>query len=443
MLTLSLFVFLSHDLLESRAGELASSYYNPVKSAASQPISSSYVMASFTIPVIFTRETRPDRQFCLEVSSARNDPNLVGKFASDTWTSLSSTQFFLGNTQKKQDRWPIAKDLIRQRCQAMRTQRFSSFPFLPLELQDQIWEACIEPVTHTVLCLVEVDPDDKILSKTWLLESPGKKADRRTLPVPLYHICQRSRDVGRRFYRLIKSGVYYSPRVDTLRLSVISATKVTRRDPPRWDYRATSSAVRGPFFSGESFFQEMHVDEGAVSAVYSYHPCKQDWTSSYKSHLHDYGPPYILTRLSPSILKEVENLDVMFYYEPYASIGNQEGLSHVATYFLSRDCPLLDLTGLRHLSLKIAVVTFGRRRSLDEGEPSWRRLMYRIAILRARRQDDNCQGLPCLQSISVSKVCAVARGVFKFSKDSSALSARLHQARQRLLTRLGRTNWRP
>ena len=125
-------------------------------------------MASFTIPMIFTRETRPDRRFFLQVPNGRKNRDLVDKFASDTWTSLSSTQLFLGNTQRQQDRWPMAKDLIRKRCQAMRTQRFSLFPFLPLEIQNQIWEACIEPVAHTVLCLVEIDSEDKILSKTWL-----------------------------------------------------------------------------------------------------------------------------------------------------------------------------------------------------------------------------------------------------------------------------------
>lgn len=407
-------------------------------------------MASFTIPVFFTREARSDRCFCLQVASARKDPNQLNKFAFDTWTSLSSTRLFLGNTQKQHDHWHIAKDVIRQRCQAMRSQRFPLFPSLPLEIQDQIWEACIEPVTHTVLCLVEVDPDDKILSKTWLFESPSKKADRRTLPVPLLHICRRSRAVGRNFYRLVKTGVYYSPRFDTLRLSIISATKITRRptaspDPPRWRYKATSSVVGGPFFHGESFFESMQMQVNEEAAVYAYHPFKSDWTSSYKSHLHDYGPPYILTSLPPSLLKQVQNLEVIFYYEPYASVSDQEELSHVATYLLNRHCPLLDLTGLRYLSLKIAVVTFGRHRLPDkvEGMESWSRLMYNIAMLRAARRDHSRQGLPCLQSISVSKVCAVARGGFHFNQDSSALSARLSHTRRRFLTRLSGKNWQP
>lgn len=172
------------------------------------------------------------------------------------------------------------------------------------------------------------------------------------------------------------------------------------------------------------------------------------WNTSYKTHLHEYCPPYSLSLISREILQEVQNLEVLFYYDPHESIAKQDLYSHLFTYFLADNCPILDLTGLRRLLLKVGVV-MNLASSTDSlaGLESWRELIHKLVAPEDREKEEK-QGpqmtvLPKLRSLEVAKVCALAeRPMNLVSRTMSSRSAACYHVRRRLLTKLCES-WRP
>ena len=96
---------------------------------------------------------------------------------------------------------------------------FSLFSRLPLEIQDMIWEAALEPRTLRAWgCRTLVHPQDaerQSAGSDWLMVECGR--DRQSY-IPLYAVCQRSRAVAVGSYGLPSrdNPVPFNPALDTL-----------------------------------------------------------------------------------------------------------------------------------------------------------------------------------------------------------------------------------
>ncbi|KAM7192644.1 hypothetical protein V8F33_008255 [Rhypophila sp. PSN 637] len=413
-------------------------------------------MASYTIPLIFTARPKPGKHFTLDVPDARKNPDPIDEFASKTWTCCTEDDYGRFAPTRKNGSRPRVKDVIASRLTKPRwrlkgLKRFSQLPF---ELKNQIWESCLEPQTHTVICLVELDDTrSQILSKTWLLESPGNMAERRALSVPLFHICRQSRAVALGVYRRLDPGVYFSPMMDTLRLSLVSTTTISRHEGGIYHMlRIPAGGNPDPPFSGADILSRMGISSTPHAVGYClYWPSHTDWTQGYTCHHHEYGPPYLLSRIPHEIMSQVQNLQVLFHYEPYKAIQFDQSWrwyrSQLHIYFMMDNCPILDLTGLRTLVLKVAVVTAYWS---PKGAESWSQLVHKIVALppapelKKTQEENQERGLYQLRSLEVIKVCS-AEDPKRYCRDwpRQAIPASFSRMKTKVLTKLSKKNWRP
>jgi hypothetical protein len=184
-------------------------------------------MASFTIPKVLCEDVPPNRRAKLRTKyPTRPSQEEIERFVSEAWHTLAAVpgkKWVDGRLvhDPHQSKGPKGLPASSQWNSTPLTS-FSLFPNLPVEIQDMIWRAAIDPETITLICLLQwhVQSSGLARSTQWFLETAPRQRYHTLLPN--YQTCHRSRQCALEDYGSLVSGAtLFNLRRDTLRLSFV------------------------------------------------------------------------------------------------------------------------------------------------------------------------------------------------------------------------------